>query len=136
MSNENRPITAAVIPEESRLEALPQAFGLAGLWVESMTYGFMRNIDPTYTGGYWDFFNLSNNGFYMAIQNGKPQRISTPNGYEAQVSADAAGIIASLYALGNLANRTEKDLFIEKYHQLMDYARTHPERGEILAAVD
>lgn len=136
MSNAKFPITATVVPEESRLLALPLAFGLAGLWVESLSYQWMRRLDPTYTGGTWEYFNLSNTGFYMAIKGDQRQLMMSPNGYEAEVSADAAGIIASLYALNELANRTESDLLIEKYYQLRDYACEHAEREEILAAID
>jgi len=129
-------VTATLVPEASRLLALPVAFGLAGLWVESLNCEWMRRLDPTYKGGSWDFYNLSNTGFYMAVHGDKRQLIIAPNGYEAEVSADAAGIIASLYALNTLANRTESDLMIEKYYQLRDYACEHAEREEILAAID
>ena len=136
MSNANSPITAAVVPEASRLLALPLAFGNLGLWVESMTYEWMHRLDPAYMGGAWEFYTISNTGFYMAIRGEKRQVIRAPNGNEVEVSADAAGIVATLYALNMLANRTESELIIEKYYQLRNYASAHAEREEILVAID
>lgn len=136
MSNAKSPITAAIVPEASRLLALPLAFGNLGLWVESMTYEWMNRLDPEYMGGIWEFYTLSNTGFYMAIRDGKSQVIIAPNEYQGEVSADAAGIIATLYALNTLANRTESEPVIEKYYLLRDYAKAHSEGDEILAAID
>lgn len=129
-------ITSTAATGSVRLGTLPFVFGHYALWVESMTFEWARRIDEAYNGGHWEFYNLSNGGFYMATQGQNKRSISTPNGYASEVSADAAGIIASLYALCELANRTEDDLLIEKYHQLRDYARLHVEREEILAAID
>lgn len=129
-------ITRTAATGSIRLGTLPFVFGRYALWVESMAFEWARRVDEGYDGGYWELYNLSNGGFYMATQGQDKRSISTPNGYEAEVSADAAGIIVCLYALCELANRTENDLLIEKYHQLREYARLHDEREEILAAID
>lgn len=136
MSRNQTPITRIPVPNNLRIGALPFVFGRYALWVESLTFEWMRRLNSSYTGGNWEFCNLSNGGFYMAISDKNPQQISTPNGYEGAVSADAASIIACLYALNILSNRTEDDLLITKFYELRDYAKTHPEEEAIFAAID
>lgn len=129
-------ITSTIVTGASRLDTLPAVFERYATWVESTTYEWMRRLNRSYSGGYWDFYNLSNGGFYMGLAVPEKLMISAPNGYQAIVSADAASIIASLYALCNVANNSESQLIIEKYHQLRDYAVSHVERNAILAAID
>ena len=57
-------------------------------------------------------------------------------GNSVLLSADAAGIVASLFAVGQLANQTGDDHVIELYHLLRDYAFEHQEAGNILRAID
>lgn len=134
--NKFAPITRAAAAGNVRLGTLPFVFGRYALWVESMAFEWMRRLNTTYTGGHWEFYNLSNDGFYMATTDTQEHSISAPNGYEVKVSSDAAGIVACLYALNTLANSTGDDLLIAKFHQLRDYALEHPEREAILAAID
>lgn len=129
-------ITSTIVTGPTRVYTLPAVFGHHAMWVESTTYEWMRRLNGAYRGGYWEFYNLSNGGFYMGFAVSEKQMISAPNGYQAIVSADAASIIAGLYALCNLANNSESQLIIEKYHQLRDYALGHDERNAILAAID
>jgi hypothetical protein len=58
------------------------------------------------------------------------------NGYEGQMSADAAGITACLFALSHLSFRIPNDLISRHYYQLRDFALEHAEATEILAAID
>lgn len=129
-------ITRTIVASTSRLGTLPVVFERHAMWVESTTFEWMRRLNGAYRGGYWEFYNLSNGGFYMGLAVSEKQMLLAPNGYQAIVSADAASIIAGLYALCNLANNSESQLIIEKYHQLRDYALGHDERNAILAAID
>ena len=56
-----------------------------------------------YTGGYWDFWTLSNSGFYMAPAEDTIFHVKCQNMYEGDLSADALGIVACLYAYSNLS---------------------------------
>jgi hypothetical protein len=56
----------------------------------------MGNLCSKYS--VWEFYDLSNGGCYLAPNRGAYE-LSAPNGFEATVSADVAGLIASLYAL-------------------------------------
>jgi hypothetical protein len=58
------------------------------------------------------------------------------NYYQGEMSADAAGITASLFSINELANRTSDDSLINAYHLLLDFAREHEEAQEILSAID
>ncbi|WP_353430162.1 antirestriction protein [Paracoccus denitrificans] len=58
------------------------------------------------------------------------------NGYEGEVSAGAAGIIATLFAFSHLSFRYDSDELAEGYGRLYDYATDHPEAREIFRAID
>lgn len=61
---------------------------------------------------------------------------ATTNGYESEVSADAAGIIATLFTLSHLSFKYESDLLPEGYGRLYAFASDHPEASEIFQAID
>ena len=134
---QHQPITANLLPEESRMGFLPAFFGQAMMIGEGLVYCWMRNLSEDYQGGYWDYFKLSNGGFYMAPRTSKKFRVLVAGNYfEGELSADAAGIVATLYALCELANRTASDRVVDLYHLLRDYASEHPDAGQIFAAID
>jgi hypothetical protein len=58
------------------------------------------------------------------------------NGYEGTMSAEAAGLTASLYALNHLANHTRQERIIDLYYDLLKAAMDHPEAAEIMGAID
>jgi hypothetical protein len=61
------------------------------------------------------------------------------NGYEGEVSADAFGIIVTLFVYGALAwvgNEALREKFSNHYHQLRDFAIRHAEASAILSAID
>lgn len=137
-NHEHAVISAALIADDKRLDALPHAFGRDFLRIEQAVYLAMRQLCADYDGGYWDYYHLSNNGFYMATQAaGEQVRIVTPNYFDQTVSADAAGIIACLYAFSMVANlRISGVEPTYRYHDLLAYTGGHPECAAIRAAID
>lgn len=131
-------IVATLVPEDKRLSILPDFFGFAQmLRAEALAYGWMSKLSIDYTGGHWHFYKLDNGGFYMAPSEDKPWRIAVNgNGYEGTVSADAAGIIATLFMLGQLSQELRTDAVAEAYHALLDFATEHAEQAAILNAID
>jgi hypothetical protein len=130
-------IQSQLISGKKRLAFLPKHLNKEYLSFESAVYRTMDNICDNYDGGYWNFYELDNNGFYMAPHSSEPFNIFVHgNGYEGSVSCDAAGIIATTYALNNLAWRTESEEIIDKYYSLKDFAGQHPEFRQIFAAID
>jgi len=127
---------ATKVPEGYRLAFLPRHFGPLFMQVESSIYEHMRDLCPGYTGGYWEFFDLSNGGCYMAPA-GEAFEIQAPNGHSGTVSGDAAGIIATLYALSHLAFRFEDATVLsDRFHQLREFAMEHREAVMIFEAID
>src|SRR5271156_2639494 len=114
-------VTASLVADSERSNALPRHFGMASmLRVESAVYGAMRSFARSYGGGFWRYFNLSNGGFYMAPFGDEPYAISVEgNGYEGTLSADATGIVASLFGINRIAN-TGCERCIAHYYLLRD----------------
>jgi hypothetical protein len=133
----NPPIIATKVPDNRRMRFLPDHFGPRHmLQGEGLVYAWAANLIVGYSGGYWEFFELSNGGFYMVPKTDDVQNVIAPNMFCGALSAEAAGIVATLYGLCQIANSTEEDHLIEKYHALREFALTHAEGEAILCAID
>jgi hypothetical protein len=130
-------IGAREVPDDERLQMLPRHFGRHMLTVEYAVYAFMRKLSSQYTGGYWNYLELSNGGFYMAPAHDTPFNVCVEtNGFEGQMSADAAGITACLFALSQLSFQIQHESIARHFHQLRDFALEHAEASVILGAID
>lgn len=129
---------AAVIPDNRRADFLPQLFGRQLLLTAEFTvYRFIAWLSPDYRGDYWDFCEYDGRPLYLrptAIPRYKI--ICETNGYEGEVSADAAGIIVTLFAFSHLSFAYRSDVLSEGYARLYSYAVDHREAAEILRAID
>lgn len=130
-------IKATIVNDDNRLSFLPKYFGKWMTHAEGCVYDKLKNICPAYHGGFWNFYELSNGGFYMApeITEALPIFVES-NGYECAMSADAAGIVTSLYALNKFCSVIEDEAMINRYYWLRDYALEHSEVKHILGAID
>jgi len=125
------------VPERERAQILPRHFGRDMLTVEQAIFTFMRELSPEYSGGYWRFLELGNGGFYMAPQGRARLVIRVEgNGFDGEMSADAAGITACLFAFSHLSFQVPNESIIEHYHRLREFALDHREAGRIFAAID
>jgi len=107
--------------------------------VEPFIYSVAAQLSPDYTGGYWEFYRLSNGAFYMAPVSGRRFRVSCPNGYEGVLSPDGFGVTCSLYCYSNLSFEGNETLAREcarQFHGLRDYMLEHEEAAAILRAID
>ena len=130
-------VVATLVSDRERLNTLPRFFGTKLVLFEQLVYRWADALCPTYTGGFWDYYTLSNGGFYMALRSFEPMRVAVDgNGYDGTLSADAAGIVCVLFALGELCAQTRRDDFAELYHHLRDFAATHVEARQIYRAID
>ncbi|WP_454875100.1 antirestriction protein [Paraburkholderia xenovorans] len=133
----NLAIVGTIEPEASRCQFLPSHFGRHMMVGEALVYSWLDRLSIDYNGGVWDFYSLSNGGFYMAPSGDKRFNIDVSgNGFSGEMSADAAGIVASLFGLCHLANRFGDDKSINQYHWLRDFAIEHAEAGLIMRAID
>jgi len=131
-------VTASLVAERDRLSFLPTFLGPSlFLRGEILVYNWMDYLSKDYNGGFWNFYTLSNGGFYLAPSTNKTFSLCVEgNGFEGELSADAAGIVATLFMLNELANRTEEERIIDSYYHLLDFVGYHSESGLIYGAID
>ncbi len=130
---------ATLVPETRRMAFLPALFSPALMLIgERAVCQFMSWLAPDdYTGGLWHFHERGAQPLFMSPVADKRFRIfCETNGYLGEVSAEAAGIIATLFALSHLSFRHEADQLSEAYMRLYEFAGDHPEAGEIFKAID
>ena len=133
-------ITRKQVLNNKRIQHTAALFGLNfPLHLEPFVYAITGNIADDYNGGYWEFYELSNGGFYMAPHSDSRFNVSCENGFEGQLSGDALGIAACLYAYSNLSFRSKNgfdETCAQQYHWLRDYMLDYPEAAAILGAID
>jgi hypothetical protein len=128
---------SSIVPDAERLAFTPMLFGRHYLRGESLVYRWMETLCNSYNGGYWDYLTLSNGGGYMAPKfDGNVKICVAGNYFDAEMSADAAGVVASMFALNQLANSTRDEEIIERYYALRAYALSHPDSYLIMQAID
>jgi hypothetical protein len=145
MNIQEQSTSALQVPEDRRLDFLPTHFGprlmMRG---EALVYGWLRLLCQRYKGSYWHYYTLSDGGFYMAPDLAERLEIQVEgNGFCRELSADAAGIVATLFALGQLvaervdaAGTATAESLIEQYHLLRGFAAQHAEAAVIFLAID
>ncbi|SIT04620.1 antirestriction protein [Achromobacter sp. JD417] len=134
-------IQATKVSGDRRLSILPKYFGpgLRYLMIgEAQVYNHMEMLCSEYRGGYWEFFELSNGGFFMvpSMQKERVRVVQAMNGYSGEVSVEAAGIIACLFGFYALACQSQQENHLDLYMALRDFACGHAEAREILQAID
>ncbi len=117
-------ITAQLFGSHFPMKLEPAIFTIAG------------HLSEDYHGGYWEFYTLSNKGFYMAPDSETPFKVSCENGFEGELSGDALGITACLYAYSHLSFGVSSETYADQYHLLREYVFGHPEVDAILSAID
>ena len=130
-------IEAYLMLEDARIRTLPRHFGARMMTVENRVYHVMREFASEYKGGFWDFYELSNGGFYMAPSCDPVEFSVHTNGFEGSLSADAAGITVCLFAFSHLSFQQPcEDVFSRHFYALREFALDHREAGLIVAAID
>ncbi len=132
-------ITCRRIASNQRVKVTAELFGLAfPMRLEPAIFSIAGNLAAEYDGGYWEFYKLSNGGFYMAVASDKQFVVSSENGYEGSISGNALGLVACLYAYSHLSfgEGAFAEVCAEQYHLLREYALDHAEAGSIMQAID
>lgn len=132
-------LCASPVPKERRMDFLPSLFGQRLMLVgERTVFEFMGWLSPEdYGGGFWTFYECQGKPLFLAPDTDTRFRISCDgNGYQGVFSAEAAGIVATLFAMSHLSFRHESERLSEGYTRLYTYAGAHPEAGEIFQAID
>jgi hypothetical protein len=105
---------------------------------ERAVYQFMSWLAPDdYNGGLWQFYEQNGQPLFLSPATDKRFRLfCETNGYVGEVSAEAAGIIATLSALSHFSFQHEADKLSDAYLRLYAFVSGHPEAGEIFKAID
>jgi hypothetical protein len=138
ISNSNI-ITRQLVAEDQRTIVTADLFGVYfPLQLEPFIFSMASRLSEDYGGGYWLFFTLDNGGFYMAPDSDRRFQVSSENGWEGFMSADAFGIAVCLFAYSNLSFGSGQfaETCAEQYHLLRGYMMDHDEAGTILAVTD
>lgn len=134
-------ITASVVPDELRIGFWPQHFGTIPQWItlEPRIFAWMDRLCVDYHGGIWRFSTLINGGAFMAPESESDKKwalFNSMNGNDAELTSEAAGMVACLMAYNHHACRTECDAMTEHYYRLRDFALNHPECNSIMHLID
>ena len=135
----SQPVSSRLVPESERMALVDRLFGLRYvLQVEPTVFQMAEHLAaPQYDGGYWNFYTLSNGGFFMAPRSDTVFTVSSMNGFEGQMTAEALGTTACLFAYSHLSfTPALADVCSEHYHLLREFAMDHAEVRGILAAID
>ncbi|PHV19212.1 antirestriction protein [Janthinobacterium sp. BJB446] len=133
----NSPITAVLVTDvDERMECLPNVAGMRCLLLEFTIYSMLGRMSQDYEGGYWDFYKLSNGGFYMSPQTDNTFRMRCENMFEGEVNAQTAGLIACAMAYSHLSFAEDADCFGEAYMLLWQYLAQQSNAAIIFAALD
>lgn len=140
MTTTTTSITRQLVPDNQRLSITAELFGIYfPLRLEPFVYSITESIAREYHGGYWEFYTLSNDGFYMCPSTDSQFHVVCENGFEGDMSADALGIVACLYAYSHLSfsdNGKLAEVYANHYHWLREFMYQHPEVESILRAID
>lgn len=137
MSTSN--ITRQRIATNQRISHTARLFGHQfPMRLEPTIFNIAGNLASEYDGGFWEFYKLSNGGFYMAPASEEQFSVSADNGYEGSMSGDALGIVACLYTYSHLSfgDGALAEICGAKYHLLREFALDHAEAGSIMQAID
>lgn len=127
----------AVVPGNRRLSVLPKYFPLALMMrAEGAVYDAMGALCKAYGGGYWEYVEASNGAFFMYPKSETAFVLASPNGRTLALSPEAAGMTATLFALGRLASSPPNEKMSDLYHLLRDVAKVHEEGEHVLALIN
>lgn len=135
----HQPVTRETVPEDQRMAVVARLFGIHfPLKLEPVVYGITERMAADYHGGFWGFYTLSNGGFYMAPDEDRVFHVTCDNMYVGDLSADALGIAACLYAYSHLSFSDGQFARVCAchYHRLREYMLEHSEVKEILQATE
>ena len=128
-----------LVADDQRTNVTADLFGVYfPIQLEPFIYSMSSQLSEDYGGGYWEFYTLSNGGFYLAPDSEGQFQVVCPNGWEGFMSADAFGITVCLFAYSNLSFGSGQfaETCAEQYHLLREFMMDHAEARAILAATD
>ena len=133
-------IICSTVPETERMDFVDKLFGISYvLKLEPTVFNMAGMLAAEYSGAYWEFFTLSNGGFFMAPRGEDTIfDVSCQNGFDGKLSANALGLASSLYAYSHLSFGGDafSELAATHFHWCRAWACEHPESSSLLACID
>lgn len=136
-------ISAAVVADEQRTRFWPQHFRSIPQWItlEPQIFAWMDRLCPDYHGGIWTFYTLNNGGAFMAPEADEDNEdkwtlFNSMNGNGAELTREAAGLVACLMTYSHHACRTECDAMAAHYYRLRGFTLNHAECNAIMHIID
>ena len=132
-------ITCTAVPESERMTVVDKLFGISNvLKLEPTVFNMAGMLAAEYDGAYWQFFTLSNGGFFMAPREETIYDICDENGFEGKLSANGLGLAACLYAYSHLSfgDGPFGQTCATQYHLIREHAFEHHEALQIMRAID
>jgi hypothetical protein len=128
-----------LVSNAARIDLTNRLFGIYfPIKLEPTVFLMATTLSEDYQGGYWEFFALTNGGFYMAPNADHTFAVVSMNGHGGVMSPEAFGVTACLFAYSQLSfgGNTFADTCGEHFHLLRDYAKGMPEADLIMAVID
>lgn len=144
ISNSKTPIFATKVPVRERMRCFAGLFEDHFIDTENAVYSFAENIVVGYRGEFWDFYRLSNGGFFISPRKALLYDVMTSfanqqkcfiKDFRGEMSARATGLVVCIYAYEFMTKRTSDPVFEAQSWLLKEYAVQHPERTKIMAAI-
>lgn len=130
-------ITKTLVAEDKRMDFLPKYIGKPFFKYELLVYRFMDMFCENYMGGYWQFYELSNGGMFICIDEEKSFRVCNDmNYFDDSMSGEAVSLGVNMCALNALMDCPNPDRYIDLYYQLRDFICEHKETNKILRFID
>ncbi len=132
-------ITCTTVPESARMNHVDSIFGVRYVTVfEPTVFNMAGMLSAEYDGAYWQFYTLSNGGFFMAPRGEDIYDVSCENGFEGKLSSSGIGLAACLYTYSHLSFGADAfaDLCTTQYHLVREYMFQHLEAQSIARAID
>lgn len=132
-------ITANPVAERKKSDHVAVLFGIRWVWVESFVFDTAGSLSSDYEGGSWEFYDLSNGGFYMVPASRQSYPVVCDNGFEGSLTSEAFGVTCCLYAFSLLSFSPDTvfaELCATHFHRLREFALEHAEAKAILRAID
>jgi hypothetical protein len=131
-------ITATLVPEEARENFLYSKLNMAMMNFEAIAFSNADRFCEEYNCAYWDFYELSNGGFFMApaLQKETVAVSNDMNYYSGECSPHDLGVIATMMGLCYVAERSRIDRDIGYMEKLAQYYYGLPDCRVIAGMLD
>ncbi|HFC7422706.1 TPA: antirestriction protein [Neisseria meningitidis] len=129
-------ITERVASETERMDFLPSRLGNATHLFESRLFSWAEQTAKNYDGGYWDFVELSNGGFYCRPEDDKIYHCENIAGKTADVKNDVIGLFATCAALADISWHVKDDRILQYYEAVRAFIALHPEHRTLWRLMD